>query len=212
MCFLRSELVSTFSSEPTCMVVSLDGDLIVVSTEQGMLHFINTQTGQVWTHFSSRNVPICVLHCVTFSSCHTFCGLIDWLGGLYSRFLASVVDVPALVFSSRSVHLNAHKESGRSENPTTRLHALHKMSVININTSPGCAQEVKSLVSSCDGISSCVFVKDGRLATTSFDGRIEIWDIGNGCRWEEGSKEHLQNTSDCTNPLILLDFEGFFQI
>ncbi|KAI4809966.1 hypothetical protein KUCAC02_018817 [Chaenocephalus aceratus] len=42
--------------------------------------------------------------------------------------------------------------------------------------------EVKSLVSSCDGISSCVFLLDGRLATTSFDGRIEIWDIGNGCR------------------------------
>ncbi|KAI3374681.1 hypothetical protein L3Q82_021258 [Scortum barcoo] len=43
-------------------------------------------------------------------------------------------------------------------------------------------QEVKSLVSSCDGISSCVFLKDGRLATTSFDGRIETWDIENGCR------------------------------
>lgn len=48
-------------------------------------------------------------------------------------------------------------------------------------------QEVKSLVSSCDGISSCVLLKDGRLATTSFDGRIEIWDIANGCRWEDGS-------------------------
>ncbi|XP_028448639.1 telomerase protein component 1 isoform X2 [Perca flavescens] len=83
-----SELVSTFSSEPTCVVVSSDGELMVVGTGQGMLHFINTQTGQ----------------------------------------------------------------------------------------------EVKSLVSSCDGISSCVFLKDGRLATTSFDGRIEIWDIGNGCR------------------------------
>ncbi|XP_037643580.1 telomerase protein component 1 isoform X2 [Sebastes umbrosus] len=83
-----SELVSTFSSEPTCLVVSPDGELMVVGTGQGMLHFINTQTGQ----------------------------------------------------------------------------------------------EVKSLVSSCDGISSCVFLKDGRLATTSFDGRIEIWDIGNGCR------------------------------
>ncbi|XP_034743030.1 telomerase protein component 1 isoform X2 [Etheostoma cragini] len=84
----NSELVSTFSSEPTCVVVSSDGELMVVGTGQGMLHFINTQTGQ----------------------------------------------------------------------------------------------EVKSLVSSCDGISSCVFLKDGRLATTSFDGRIEIWDIANGCR------------------------------
>ncbi|KAM9349866.1 telomerase protein component 1 [Symphorus nematophorus] len=84
----RCELVSTFSSEPTCVVMSSDGELMVVGTGQGMLHIINTLTGQ----------------------------------------------------------------------------------------------EVKSLVSSCDGISSCVFLRDGRLATTSFDGRIEIWDIENGCR------------------------------
>ncbi|XP_039999978.1 telomerase protein component 1 isoform X2 [Xiphias gladius] len=83
-----SELVSTFSSEPTCLVLSSDGQLMVAGTGQGMLHFIDAQTGQ----------------------------------------------------------------------------------------------KVKSLVSSCDGISSCVFLKDGRLATTSFDGRIETWDIGNGCR------------------------------
>ncbi|KAM7379694.1 hypothetical protein PAMP_005228 [Pampus punctatissimus] len=83
-----SELVSTFLSEPTCVVVSLDGELMVVGTAQGTLHVIDTQTGQ----------------------------------------------------------------------------------------------EVKSLMSSCDGISSCVFLKDGRLASTSFDGRIEMWDIGNGCR------------------------------
>ncbi|TKS79483.1 Telomerase protein component 1 [Collichthys lucidus] len=83
-----SELVSTFSSEPTCLVVNPDKELMVVGTGQGMLHLINTQTGQ----------------------------------------------------------------------------------------------EVKSLVSSCDGITTCVFLKDGRLATTSFDGRIEIWDIENACR------------------------------
>ncbi|XP_070830732.1 telomerase protein component 1-like [Chaetodon trifascialis] len=83
-----SKLVSTFTSEPTCLVVSLDEKLMVVGTGQGTLYFINMQTGQ----------------------------------------------------------------------------------------------EVKSLVSSCDGISSGVFLKDGHLATTSFDGRIEIWDIENGCR------------------------------
>ncbi|XP_034470517.1 telomerase protein component 1 isoform X4 [Hippoglossus hippoglossus] len=83
-----SELVSTFSSDPTCLDVSPDGELMVVGTGQGTLDFINTQTGQ----------------------------------------------------------------------------------------------KVKSLVSSCDGISSCVFLKDGHLATTSFDGRIEIWEIKTGCR------------------------------
>lgn len=45
--FCHSELVSTFSTEPTCLVVSSDGELMVVGTGQGMLHFINTQTGQV---------------------------------------------------------------------------------------------------------------------------------------------------------------------
>ncbi|XP_039457679.1 telomerase protein component 1-like [Oreochromis aureus] len=49
-----------------------------------------------------------------------------------------------------------------------------------IHTQTG--REVKSLISSCDSISSCVFLKDGHLATTSFDGRIEVWDIENGCR------------------------------
>uniref|UniRef100_UPI0037E81F20 telomerase protein component 1 n=1 Tax=Semicossyphus pulcher TaxID=241346 RepID=UPI0037E81F20 len=83
-----SELVSTFSSEPTCLVVSSERELMVVGTGQGTLHLINTQT----------------------------------------------------------------------------------------------RQEVKTLVSSCDGISSCAFLKDERLATTSFDGRIEIWDIRTSCR------------------------------
>ncbi|XP_035764298.1 telomerase protein component 1 [Neolamprologus brichardi] len=83
-----SELLSTFPSEPTSLVVSQDDQMMVVGTGEGTLHFIHTQTGQ----------------------------------------------------------------------------------------------EVKSLISSCDGISSCVFLKDLRLATTSFDGRIEVWDIENGCR------------------------------
>ncbi|XP_062413709.1 telomerase protein component 1 isoform X2 [Pungitius pungitius] len=83
-----NELVSTFSSVPTCVVGSSGGELAVVGTGRGTLHFIDTRTGH----------------------------------------------------------------------------------------------EVKSLVSSCDGVSSCVFLKDGRLATTSFDGRIEIWDVANGCR------------------------------
>ncbi|XP_058486983.1 telomerase protein component 1 [Solea solea] len=83
-----SELVSTFSSEPTCVVMSADGELMVVGTGEGTLHVINTQTGKM----------------------------------------------------------------------------------------------VKSLESSCDGISSGIFLKDGHLATTSFDGRIEMWDVSSGCR------------------------------
>lgn len=45
--FHCSKLLSTFSSEPTCLVVSSDEQLMVVGTGQGMLHVINTQSGQV---------------------------------------------------------------------------------------------------------------------------------------------------------------------
>ncbi|XP_051943966.1 telomerase protein component 1 [Hippocampus zosterae] len=83
----NSQVVSTFLSEPTCLAVDPDGEM-VVGTGQGTLHFINANTGQ----------------------------------------------------------------------------------------------EVKSLVSSCDGISSCVVLKNGCIATTSFDGQIEIWDAAKGCR------------------------------
>nr|XP_057928981.1 telomerase protein component 1 [Doryrhamphus excisus] len=82
-----SQLISTFTSEPTCLAVSADGGM-VVGTGQGTLHFIDSNTGQ----------------------------------------------------------------------------------------------EVKSLVSSCDGISSCILLKDGRLVTTSFDGQIEMWDSKSGYR------------------------------
>ncbi|KAL2082053.1 hypothetical protein ACEWY4_021871 [Coilia grayii] len=81
-------LVSTFQSEPTCVVLSPGGDVIAVGTTQGTLHFFSAQTGQ----------------------------------------------------------------------------------------------EVKSLVSSSDGISGCIFLKDGLLGSTSYDGQIEVWDLQSGCR------------------------------
>lgn len=37
-------------------------------------------------------------------------------------------------------------------------------------------------MSSCDGISGCVFLREGLMGTTSFDGQIELWDVENGCR------------------------------
>lgn len=43
-------------------------------------------------------------------------------------------------------------------------------------------QEVKSLMSSGDGISGCIFLGEELLATTSFDGQVEVWDVANGCR------------------------------
>ncbi|XP_047676292.1 telomerase protein component 1 isoform X2 [Tachysurus fulvidraco] len=43
-------------------------------------------------------------------------------------------------------------------------------------------QEVKSLVSNCDGISGCVFLDECVLWTTSHDGQAEAWDVNGGCR------------------------------
>ncbi len=43
-------------------------------------------------------------------------------------------------------------------------------------------QEVKSLISSGDGISGCIFLGEELLATTSFDGQVEVWDVASGCR------------------------------
>ncbi|XP_016365537.1 telomerase protein component 1-like isoform X2 [Sinocyclocheilus rhinocerous] len=43
-------------------------------------------------------------------------------------------------------------------------------------------QQVKSLMSSGDGISGCVFLGEELLATTSFDGQVEVWDVASGCR------------------------------
>ncbi|MCJ8740420.1 hypothetical protein PDJAM_G00058670 [Pangasius djambal] len=43
-------------------------------------------------------------------------------------------------------------------------------------------QEVKSLVSNCDGISGCVFLDECVLWTASYDGQVEAWDVNSGCR------------------------------
>ncbi|XP_077088615.1 telomerase protein component 1 [Siphateles boraxobius] len=83
-----SELVSTFHSVPSCVVVSPDRKLVAVGTVEGTLHFLHTETGQ----------------------------------------------------------------------------------------------EVKSLMGSGDGISGCIFLGEELLATTSFDGQVEVWDVAMGCR------------------------------
>lgn len=44
------------------------------------------------------------------------------------------------------------------------------------------SQEEKSVVSGCDGISSCTFVSDNALFLSAFDGLLELWDLQCGCR------------------------------
>ncbi|KAJ8397340.1 hypothetical protein AAFF_G00438890 [Aldrovandia affinis] len=52
------------------------------------------------------------------------------------------------------------------------LHLIHRAT----------GQEVRSLVSCCDGISRCCFLGEGLLASTSYDGQLEMWDVESGCR------------------------------
>ncbi|XP_049326021.1 telomerase protein component 1-like isoform X1 [Astyanax mexicanus] len=43
-------------------------------------------------------------------------------------------------------------------------------------------QEVRSLVSTCDGISGCIFLEESVVCITSYSGQVEVWDFQSGCR------------------------------
>lgn len=47
---------------------------------------------------------------------------------------------------------------------------------------PLLSQEEKSVVSGCDGVSSCSFLSDSALFLTAFDGLLELWDLQHACR------------------------------
>lgn len=47
---------------------------------------------------------------------------------------------------------------------------------------PLLSQEEKSVVSGCDGVSSCSFLSDNALFLTAFDGLLELWDLQHACR------------------------------
>ncbi|XP_069044718.1 telomerase protein component 1-like isoform X1 [Lepisosteus oculatus] len=115
-----------------------------------------------------------------------------WAQGIVGRENSSVPGVRILTW------LNKPREIKKEASDTLMtfravptcmcLHPGHRLAVVGtgqgtlhvINTETG--QEVRSLVSSCDGISGCVFLREGLLGSTSFDGRLEVWDIDNGCR------------------------------
>ncbi|XP_060031383.1 telomerase protein component 1 isoform X2 [Erinaceus europaeus] len=61
-------------------------------------------------------------------------------------------------------------------------------------------QEEKSLVSGCDGISSCSFLADNTLFLTAFDGLLELWDVQHGSRVLQTQAHQYQITSCCLSP------------
>ncbi|XP_036151924.1 telomerase protein component 1 isoform X1 [Myotis myotis] len=61
-------------------------------------------------------------------------------------------------------------------------------------------QEEKSLVSGCDGVSSCLFLSDNSLFLTAFNGLLELWDLQHGCRVLQTKAHQYQITSCCLSP------------
>nr|XP_014699987.2 telomerase protein component 1 isoform X2 [Equus asinus] len=61
-------------------------------------------------------------------------------------------------------------------------------------------QEEKSVVSGCDGVSSCSFLSDNALFLTAFDGLLELWDLQHGCRVLQTNAHQYQITSCCLSP------------
>ncbi|KFO22262.1 Telomerase protein component 1 [Fukomys damarensis] len=65
-------------------------------------------------------------------------------------------------------------------------------------------QEEKSVVSGCDGVSSCAFLSDHALFLTAFDGLLELWDIQRGCRVLQTKAHQYQITGCCLSPDLRL--------
>ncbi|RXN33639.1 telomerase component 1 [Labeo rohita] len=115
-------------------------------------------------------------------------GLVTWQEVLHiARHPES--RVPMAVFSqlARTLHSELvstfHSEPSCLEvSPDGKLVAVGtgEGTIHFLHTETG--QEVKSLLSSGDGISGCIFLGEELLATTSFDGQVEVWDIASGCR------------------------------
>ncbi|XP_053452152.1 telomerase protein component 1 isoform X5 [Nycticebus coucang] len=61
-------------------------------------------------------------------------------------------------------------------------------------------QEEKSVVSGCDGISTCSFLSDNALFLTAFDGLLELWDLQHGCRVLQTKAHQYQITGCCLSP------------
>lgn len=58
-------------------------------------------------------------------------------------------------------------------------------------------EEVRTLYSGCDGVSTCTFISDTLLCIGSYDGIMEIWNITDGCRLHRIEAHRRQVTGCC---------------
>ncbi|XP_062994042.1 telomerase protein component 1 isoform X2 [Elgaria multicarinata webbii] len=57
-------------------------------------------------------------------------------------------------------------------------------------------QELKSLLSACDGVSACEFISETSVCLGAFNGRLELWSLREGCRLL-GADAHKAQITDC---------------
>ncbi|XP_077169089.1 telomerase protein component 1 isoform X2 [Paroedura picta] len=77
-------------------------------------------------------------------------------------------------------------------------------------------QEWKSLLSHCDGISTCVFLSETSVCVGAFDGRLELWSVKEGCRLLSMDAHKARITDCCVNSdrklLATVSLDGFLKL
>ncbi|XP_054848405.1 telomerase protein component 1 isoform X2 [Eublepharis macularius] len=77
-------------------------------------------------------------------------------------------------------------------------------------------QELKSLLSACDGISACVFLSETSVCLGAFNGCLELWSVREGCRLM-GMDAHKAQITDCCidsdlRLLATVSFDGYLKL
>ncbi|XP_061446484.1 telomerase protein component 1 [Rhineura floridana] len=77
-------------------------------------------------------------------------------------------------------------------------------------------QELKSLLSACDGISACEFLSETAVCLGAFSGLLELWSLREGCRLMVTDAHKAQITGCCTNAdcklLATVSLDGFLKL
>nr|XP_060636116.1 telomerase protein component 1 [Anolis sagrei ordinatus] len=77
-------------------------------------------------------------------------------------------------------------------------------------------QELKSLLSACDGVSACAFPSETTVCIGAFNGRLELWSLREGCRLMGMDAHRAQVMDCCTSPdrrlLATVSLDGFLKL
>ncbi|XP_042331949.1 telomerase protein component 1 isoform X2 [Sceloporus undulatus] len=77
-------------------------------------------------------------------------------------------------------------------------------------------QELKSLLSTCDGVSACAFLSETTVCLGAFSGRLELWSLREGCRLMGKDAHKNQVTDCCISPdrrlLATVSLDGYLKL